>query len=115
MISDPELLKLIDEKVTGYKGDITYLNEAVGMVVVGRLIGWEHQRMVTSRKCWTFATKLFGMDMKSPELMPKRGKLAKQSGALAIADSIGGYLAYIKGTVTLSPKERAERKTMTTG
>lgn len=115
MITDAELMKKIEEIVETYKGDITYLNEAVGMVVVGRLMGWEHQRMVTSRKCWTFATKLFQMDMKDPNLMPKRGKFAFRSRALALADKFGGYLAYIKGSISLPPEVRAERKIINSG
>lgn len=111
MITDQELLAKIEEIVKNYKGDVQYLNEAVGMIVVGRLVGWEHQRMVVPRKCWTFATQLFG-DPKSPDLMPKRGKYSYKSRALYLADKFDGYLNIIKRSVPLSAEDRNEKSMM---
>lgn len=96
MITDEELLHRIEDTIREYKGDISYLNEAVGMIVVGRLMGWEHQRLVTSRSAWSFASKLFG-DPKSPDFMPRRGRLAYKSCALHLIDKIGDYWGVVSG------------------
>ncbi len=111
MITNEELMERIEAAIKDYRGDIQYLNEAVGMIVVGRLLGWEHQRMVVPRKCWTFATQLFG-DPKSPTLMPKRGKYWQKSRALYLADKFDGYLNILKRSVSLSEQEKDERKMM---
>jgi len=108
-IDDAELMLKIEEIVSNYKGDITYLNEAVGIVVVGRFVGWEHQRLVSSRACWSFAIKLFG-DPKSESLMPRRGRYAYKSRALALADAVGGFWDIVKGKKQAIPLR--ERKMM---
>lgn len=77
------------------------------MVVVGRLVGWEHQRLVTSRACWSFAIRLFG-DPK--ELMPRRGRYSYKSRALALVDSVGGFWDVVKGKKEALPLK--ERRTM---
>jgi hypothetical protein len=110
MITDEELLQRIENIIREYKGDISYLNEAIGIVVVGRLIGWEHQRLVSSRPAWTFTTKLFG-DPKAPDLMPKRGRYSYKSFALELSDKIGGYLDILKGKKSLPMKDRRILKT----
>jgi hypothetical protein len=96
MITDEELMQKIEKAVSEYKGDISYLNEAVGMIVVGRLMGWEHQRLVTPRATWYFALKLFG-DVKSPDFMPRRGRLAYKSCALQLIDRVGDYWGVVTG------------------
>lgn len=113
-LSDEELLAHIAHCVDQYYGDITLLNEAVGLLIVGRLTGWEHQRIVTPRSAWTFCTKVFGDPKK---MMPRRTALAeRKSRALQVVDAlssagklVSGYLDVVRGKITL-PKE--DRKTM---
>jgi len=102
MISDEELLKRIEDAVSQYKGDVSYLNEAVGMIVVGRLMGWEYQRLVTPRAAWSFALKIFG-DVKSPDIMPRRGRYAYKSVALKMIDEVGFYWDVVTGKKSALP------------
>lgn len=94
MITDEELMQRIEKATEGYKGQIDHFYEAVGMIVVGRLTGWEVMRLVSSRRCWSAASACFG-DPK--ELMPRRGRYAYKSLGLKIVDKVGGYWDYISG------------------
>lgn len=105
LMTDSEVLVMIEDVLKNYKGDLGYLNEAVGLIVLGRLMGWEHQRLVVDRRVWSFALKYFG-DLKRPELMPKRGVYAYKSMALKIADRVGGFLLIVKSVVSVPIKER---------
>ncbi len=113
-MSDEELLAHIDHCIDMYVGDITHLNEAVGLLIVGRAIGWEHQRIVTPRATWSYCTKVFG-DPK--RMLPKRTELGeRKSRALHVVDALSkagklikGYIDVVQGKVTI-PKE--DRKTL---
>lgn len=103
MITDEELMRKIDEVSSEYVGQIDTFYHAVGMLVVGRLFGWEVMRLVSSRKEWTTATRLFG-DPK--DLLPGRGKLARKSWGLKIADTVGSVTLYVKGKASMPLEER---------
>jgi hypothetical protein len=106
MISDEELMTKIEELTRDYKGDITSFYEAVGMVVVGRLVGWKVQRLVSSPSCWKLSTELFG-DLK--EFLPPEGDYAYKSVGLKIIKSMakaGAYWEVIKRHVSIPIKER---------
>lgn len=103
MISDKDLLDLIDRETKEYHGQIDHLYEAVGMVVVGRLMGWRVMRFVSSNRCWKIATNLFG----DPRLlMDEKGKYYKKSIALSVVDKLGTYWDIVKRNVSMPVTER---------
>jgi len=105
-MTDQELMDHMRHCIENYSGSIEYLNEAVGLLVVGRIMGWKHQRIVTSRRAWNFARDVFG-DPKSPQFMPDRTPTGdRKSVALGIADKLGGYLQYVKGLINIPKDER---------
>jgi hypothetical protein len=85
MIKDEELIPKIDEVIRKYSGDGSTLNEAIGILVAGRLTGWKVQRLISSRRSWALATKEFG-DLK--ELLPEKGAFAHKSVGLEIVESV---------------------------
>jgi hypothetical protein len=103
MMTDEELMQKIDEVSGDFKGQVDHLYEAVGMIVVGRLFGWELMRLASSRRCWSTATKLFG----DPKLLMRaRGKYAYKSYALDIIDGAKDYWEIIRGHKPMSMDER---------
>lgn len=107
MLSDRELLDRIEEVTKNFKGQCDELAEAIGMMVLGNLVGWRVVRLVCSRRCWKMATELFG-DPK--ELLPERGRYAYKSLGLAILDKVGGYWDIIRGSRASLPNH--ERKAL---
>jgi len=107
MMSDEELLKMFDSSMKDYKGQLDHFYEAVGMVVVGRLMGWRVMRLVSSKRCWTMAIKLFG-DPK--ELMREEEKYAYKSVGLKIVKKIGDYWGIIRGNKDRNELPLKERK-----
>ena len=89
-----ELMEKIELVSTEFTGQLDDLQAAVGMIVIGRLFGWHVMRLVSSRRHWQVACKLFG-DLKV--LLPERGVLAKKSLGLTIVDKAGDYWDYING------------------
>jgi hypothetical protein len=93
MISDEKLNEKIEEVTKSYKGDISHLYEAVGMIVIGRLFGWRVMRLASGRRVWADATKLFG-DPK--ELMQEKERYYGKSVGAAIVDKMGNYWEVVK-------------------
>jgi hypothetical protein len=109
MINDEELMKKIEQVTGDFTGHLDDLYAVVGMVVVGRLMGWRVIRLVSSRRLWMLGCKLFG-DLKSPDIMPERGVYARKSVGLAIVDKIGGYWDFVRGSINRDELPIHERK-----
>jgi hypothetical protein len=107
MLSDRELLDMIENAVKDYSGQADELAECIGMMVLGNLMGWRVVRLVCSRQCWERSTRIFG-DPK--QLLPERGRYAHKSLGLTILDKIGGYWAIIRGSRVALPMQ--ERKAL---
>ena len=102
-MNDQELMQKIEEVTKEYKGDISHLYEAVGMIVIGRLFGWRVMRLSTSSRVWGDAKKLFG-DPK--DLMLERERYAYKSVGLKIVDTAGEYWEVIKRHKAMPMNER---------
>lgn len=97
IISDEELMQRIDAALSEYHGQIDDFYSAVGMVMVGRLMGWRAMRIMCQRRHWSVASKIFG-DLK--EIMPERGKYYRKAVIMDFIDKVGSYWDYVKGKKT---------------
>ena len=93
-ISEEEMIKKIEEVSTAFVGQLDDLQSVVGMLAVGRLYGWRVTRLISSKRHWTLACRLFG-DLK--ELLPPEGVLVDKSVGLAMVDKAGDYWDVISG------------------
>src|SRR5688572_9704769 len=50
ILTEGELVKLIDDRVRQFKGDITELERAIGALFVGRQFGWKVLLLIHDRK-----------------------------------------------------------------
>lgn len=82
-MTDSEFFQLVLEKIRNYKGDITHMDEAIGLVVIGRELGWKHQRLTSTPGAWKMATHLFG-DLK--EFLPEKGDYYGKSVVCGVID-----------------------------
>jgi hypothetical protein len=94
MITDQEMLDLMELKAGEYEGIGGDLISAVGVLVLSRFYGWRVIRLIASRRQWNVTIKTFG-NIKA--ITPERGKYARKSVGLDIADKIGDYWAYMRG------------------
>lgn len=94
MITDQEMLDLMELKASEYTGLGGDLISAVGVLVLSRFYGWRVIRLIASRRQWNVANKIFG-NIKS--MTPERGEYARKSVGLAIADKLGDYWSYMRG------------------
>ena len=103
-MTDQELFAKIDQVSRDYHGQVDDLAAVVGMLMVGRLYGWQVMRLATGRRHWALAIKLFG-DPK--EMMPPRTALSSKSVGLRLADTAGDFWQVIRGQVKTRKDDRA--------
>lgn len=118
MITEDEAIKdLIPDEVARkivrgcheYIGQIDHFYEAVGMVVVGQLFGYRVMRLVSSRRCWATASKIFG-DLSNGQIMPEKGDCTHRSLGYSIVKEIGGYWEIISGKKSRDDISLKDRK-----
>jgi len=106
-LTDAEMLELIDKKASEYSGMGGNLISAIGVLVLCRLYGWKVMRLISSRKQWNHANEIFG-DIKT--ITPDRGKYARKSVGLIIADKLGDYWGFMRGQVNTKEDVEKNRK-----
>jgi len=94
IITDQELLDLMELKASEFTGIGGDLISAVGVLVLSRFYGWRVTRLIASRRQWNVTVKIFGNIKK---MTPERGQYARKSVGLALADKIGDYWSYMRG------------------
>jgi hypothetical protein len=94
MITDQEMLDLMELKANEFTGIGGDLISAVGVLVLSRFYGWRVMRLIASRRQWNVTVKIFGNIKK---MTPERGQYARKSVGLAIADKLGDYWSYMRG------------------
>lgn len=102
IISIEEMHELIEKACDEFVGLGNNLSAAIGVLVMSRLFGWQTMRLVSARNDWERANKIFG-DIK--KIMPKRGKYARKSIGLDIADQAGEYWKIIRGEIETIPEK----------
>ncbi|MDD5412757.1 MAG: hypothetical protein PHF31_15345 [Methylobacter sp.] len=95
MISEQELAEKIEQVTKEFHGQLDDLTNAVGLIVVGRLM-----RLVASRKAWATAKHLFG-DPKI--LLPEITEYSEKSLGYRIVMESGRYWDYVKGATSAMP------------
>jgi len=96
-MNDEDLMAKIEEVTKDFTGQLDQLYEVIGMIVTGRLLGWRVMRLVSSRRCWMMATKLFGDPKK---LMLEKGKYYDKSVGMKIIDTTEQYWDIIAGNIS---------------
>jgi hypothetical protein len=102
MITDEELMQKIRVVLENYSGLSGQLSSAIGLVVMGHLMGWRFARLVLSRQSWKLATQLFG-DLK--QFLPEETVYSRKSVGLSLIKNIADFWAYVKGTKDALPLE----------
>lgn len=109
MITDEELIKRIYSVINDFEGQADDLCYAVGIVLVGRRYGWRVMRLISSRKAWMLACRLFG-DLKTGDLMQEKGPIYSYSLGARIVDKLGHYWDFINGNKSREDLSNTDRK-----
>lgn len=102
-MTDSEFFQLVLEKIRNHTGDITHLEEAIGLIVIGRELGWKHQKLTSTPGAWKMATKLFG-DLKV--FLPEKGAYYRKSVVCGLIDDTKRFWAVFNKVESMPRAER---------
>jgi hypothetical protein len=94
-MTDSELVALIDKAIDNYVGVSDELINAIGVLMLGRKIGWRPTFLMHSTKSIRKYEKHLGVDFR--EILPEVGPKAKKSIAWKIGEGVSNFWKLVKG------------------
>ena len=98
MMTDKEFLEFTDKTVKGFSGQFDELYSALGVMLVGRYVGWRVVRLTLSEKTYKKYKDILGVDFKDE--LRERDLYTYKSVGLALVDKIGNFWEVVSGHAT---------------
>ena len=89
------LIKMVEDATREFSGVFDELEKAIGMLMIGRLIGWKALALIHSRRTILKYEALLGIKIK--EEFPERGPWHHKSVALGVVDKLGDFWKAVSG------------------
>lgn len=108
MMTDEEFIEFTDRTIKEFRGDFNILYSALGVLLVGRYLGWKIIKLTVSPITYRKYKKVLGIDYKD-ELEPL-GIYSHKSVGLKLANKIGNFWDIVQGRSKekISSKEKKE-------
>lgn len=85
MLTNDELLKIVDDAIERYHGDCTVLETAVGALLVGRIIGWKPLFVIHANPTIKRYEQVLQVSFR--EVLPDVGRRADKSLAWRVVEA----------------------------
>ena len=92
-----EMLERLDAVACGFRGQFDELESALGMFVLGRLVGWKVLVLIHNKRTIRKYEEILGISIR--EAFPEEGPLAHKSVAYKVAKKLGNYWKAVSGDV----------------
>ena len=89
------LVKRLDETIARFHGQIDELESAVGMFMIGRLIGWKLLFIIHNKRTIRKYEEILGINVR--EEFQEEGPFADKSVALNLIKKLGGFWKAVSG------------------
>ena len=96
-MTEKDLVHIIDQATTRFKGDMPVLESAIGMLMIGRLFGWKVMYLIHSRSTIKEYEKILGVNIR--DVMPDVGRCAKKSVAWTLLQGVTNFWKAVKGEI----------------
>lgn len=95
MMTDKEVMELVNKKTIGFRGLLNELEGAIGMLIVGRHFGWKVLLLIHDKKTIKKYETILGIDIRVD--LPEVGKHADKSVAWVAVQKIKSFWKAVKG------------------
>jgi hypothetical protein len=89
------LVKKVEEVSTNYKGLFDELENAIGMLMIGRLVGWKVLVLIHNKRTIKKYEEILGINIR--EYFPAEGPLIGKSVGYEIVQKIGNFWKAVSG------------------
>jgi hypothetical protein len=94
---DDELIEIIDAAIERYQGHSDLLRNAVGAVLIGRLVGWKPLLLMQNKRTVDRYGQILGVDLR--EILPEVGLRANKSLAWRVVQAGQKFWDVVKARV----------------
>jgi hypothetical protein len=102
-----DMIKLVEERTKEFSGIFDELESAIGMYMIGRLVGWRVLVLIhNKRTIRKYEEILGGIDIRKE--FPEEGPLAGKSLGLELAKKLGNFWKAVSGETKIE-----DRRTLT--
>jgi hypothetical protein len=98
-LNDPEVLRLVDEAVDRFDGNLNDLGSAIGMLMLARRYGWRVVLLIHSPGTVRKYLKILGLP-NLREVAPEVGELAQRSKAWRLVDGTSSFWKVVRGQIS---------------
>ncbi len=96
------LMAKVDAATVDFIGLFDELESALGMMVLGRLVGWKVLALIHNKRTIKKYEKILGIDVR--EAFPEVGPLAHKSVAFVAAEKLGAFWKAVSGEIKLDDR-----------
>ena len=96
-MTNDEFLSIIDKATENFHGDITDLSRAIGMLSVGRRVGWRVTYLIYSRMAIRKYEKILKVSIQ--EVLPEKGDMAEKTIAWRALQKVDNFWKAVKGEI----------------
>lgn len=97
MLSEKQLVEIIDKAIKNFGGTADSLAGAIGYLMIGRKFGWRIMFFMYSQDTVRKYEKI--LDIKSKDVMPERGVLAKKAAVYEALQKVSNFWKGVKGEI----------------
>lgn len=101
-----EMLRRVDVTVREFRGNFDELESALGMLLLGRLVGWKVLALIHNKRTIRKYEQILGISIR--EEFCEEGPLAHKSVAYEVVKKLGQYWKAVSGDVRV--QDRRELK-----
>lgn len=97
-----EILKRVDDSTVEFSGQLDELENALGMFMLGRLMGWKVIVLIHNKRTIRKYEAILGINIR--EAFPEEGPLAHKSVGLNIAKKLGNFWKAVSGEIKIEDR-----------
>jgi|SRR5882672_9241254 len=98
-----DLVKQIERAAIDFEGQFDELESALGMLMIGRLVGWKVLVLIHNKRTIRHYEEILG-GINIREVFPEEGPLAHKSLGLEIVKKVGNFWKAVSGEVKIDER-----------
>ena len=100
------LQKIVEDATRKFKGQFDELENALGMLMIGRLVGWKLLVLIHNKRSIRKYEEILGIDIRTA--FPEEGPLIGKSPAYALIQNLGNFWKAVSGDAKVENRRTLE-------
>ena len=92
-------IDVIDGAIAGFEGNVDHLEAAIGMLLVGRVVGWKVILLVHNKRTIRRYEEILGVDIR--KFLPEETSHSARSLAYRAVQAIGNFWKAVSGDISI--------------